>query len=162
MKDIILAKATEYKLDPKIITCIILQESGGDTYAIRYEPGFFKRYIEKLTKETATGYIPKGISWETEKNARCISFGLGQIMGETARSIGKYKAESLAQLCNPVDNIDMLCRILTFYLTREKFNLTNALASYNAGSPRFEAGQLYAKKVLTRLEKKEYEKILSA
>jgi len=160
MKALIQEKAALYKLDPEIVACVISVESGGDTYAIRFEPGFYKRYLLDLTPQTATGYVPKFISWPTEKIARSTSFGVMQVMGETARSIGQYKAESLARLCEPADGIEVGCRVLRHYLDKHDV-LEKALAAYNAGDPRYEAGRAYAKKVMERHVRKEHEKIFA-
>lgn len=159
LEEVIRKRAAIDGLNPDLIACVIAQESGGNPWAYRFEPGFYRRYISPLTPTTANGYIPRWISWDSEKMARSTSYGLMQVMGETARSIARYTKESLVEMCDPVIGVDVGCTVFSFYLKREKGDINRALASYNAGSPAFAAGQAYAKKVQTRLAKGDHEKI---
>src|SRR5438132_12617286 len=80
---IILARRTarKYGLLPEVILAIIEQESNFQTFAIRYEPQFYEHYIKPL--------VEKGqIVGATEVQARTISWGLLQVIGEVAREDG--------------------------------------------------------------------------
>ncbi len=75
--------AGKYNLPENLILAIIDVESGGDPWAIRYEPAFYTRYIVgKPTK------VFGPVSKETEQKARATSWGLMQIMGQVARERG--------------------------------------------------------------------------
>jgi len=68
--------AQQHALDPALVCAIVEQESSWDTHAMRYEPGFRARYVAPL------GLPP------TEEVARSISWGLMQVMGQSARASG--------------------------------------------------------------------------
>ena len=42
------AKAVEHGLDPALFCALVETESGWNTWAARYEPGFKKRYIDPI------------------------------------------------------------------------------------------------------------------
>ena len=90
--------ATLYGLDPLIVCAVIDQESDWDTWAIRYEPAFFSRYIQPIQSG------PRPLS-ATEAAARAFSFGLMQIMGQTARELG-FASLFLVELCDPDTGVD--------------------------------------------------------
>lgn len=165
-KDIIKSKCLGLNLRPDIVACIILQESAGNTFAHRVEEQFYDSYIKNKRLSELSGWTPSTPgsngqpSIATEKRARSESFGLMQVMGESARSIAKYTNPFLTTLCVPENGIEVGCRILSYYLKREAGNYERALARYNAGRPDSEAGKAYAKKIMDRVKAKEYEAIL--
>lgn len=122
-------------LDPVLVCAIIEQESGFDTWAIRYEPAFYEKYIAHLP-----GLSP------TEMHGRAFSWGLAQVMGETAREVG-YKGP-LAQLCSPETGIAVGCEVFNRKMAAARGNVAQALKYYNGG-----ANDLYAGQVLARIPK---------
>ena len=105
-------KAQKYQLRLEVIAAIIYQESKVNPWAIRYEPAFFKHYIEPLTRKTLPGFVPYPIpTLSTEKRSRAISWGLMQVMGETARETG-YKDKYLSKLTEIPDNLEIGCKYL--------------------------------------------------
>lgn len=78
------AKAAVHTLPPVIIQAMIQVESSGNSLAVRFEPMFYDRYI----KGKPLSFVPPGCSKDTEAIGRATSWGLLQIMGETARTIG--------------------------------------------------------------------------
>ena len=44
----------QFKISPGLIAAVILQESGGNAKAVRYEPAFFRRYVEGTPREVAS------------------------------------------------------------------------------------------------------------
>ena len=83
------AIASQHALDPALVCAIIEQESSWDTHAIRYEPAFRSRYVAPL------GLPP------TEEIARSISWGLMQVMGQSARE-HSFAGRFLSALCDPL------------------------------------------------------------
>lgn len=144
--------ARSYDIDPKFILSMIKVESNFNTFAIRYEPAFFKRYIEPKTSSELSGYIPKNVTISTERIARATSWGLMQVMGETARSIGRYKLDFISELTRPDIGVDMGCTVLAYYIKRHGGDIEKAIQAYNAGIPS-PAGQKYLTKVLTEYNK---------
>lgn len=116
-----------HKVPAEALAAVIRTESGGNPYAIRFEPGW-KYFLEvdahaKLNHQT----------YETEKTAQATSWGLTQIMGSVARQYG-YR-ESIAGLVRPELNIEIGARHLSGFW-RKYGNMQDAVAAYNAGSPR--------------------------
>ena len=84
-------------ISANLLAAVVHQESGGNPFAVRYEPAFLKKYLEDKTKKTIGGYVPTKCSWETEVYLRSVSYGAMQIMGQVARERG-FKGEFLTQL----------------------------------------------------------------
>ena len=118
------------QISPDLVQAMVQQESGGDPWAYRFEPDFYDRYIKNNEKVTA----PAGVSLVTEQIGRATSFGLMQIMGQVARERG-FQGRYLTALCEPTVGLLWGCRHLARFFERHK-NLDDAIASYNAGSPR--------------------------
>jgi hypothetical protein len=100
------------------------RESTWNPWLLRYEPGFYEKYVQKLV-DAGT------VHDETEAHARSISWGLCQVMGEDAREMG-YTGD-LAQLCDPSVGLEYGARLLLHEIQRSGANLTAALEHYNGG-----------------------------
>lgn len=124
----------EYAMDPYLVLAIIYQESRGNTYAERYEPDFKSlldvKYFAKKNLVTE----------DTEIISQKTSRGLCQIMGGTARYLGfgGYLAELFVPHINIRLCIKFLCRLF-----QRHGHQSDVIASYNAGSPRFDADGRY-------------------
>ena len=82
---LIAAAASKYVLPVDLVRAMVLHESvGGITWATRFEPAFYQRYCAGKPMN----FVPHGSSVETERVGRAISWGLMQVMGETARCNG--------------------------------------------------------------------------
>jgi len=106
-----------------VVCGICERESSWNNYAIRYEPGFFSHYIAPLYTANKVGV--------TEAYARSFSWGLMQVMGQTAREMG-YDGD-LPGLCHPETGIEVGCRVLAHKLAVNEGNLQAALQAYNGG-----------------------------
>ena len=95
-------------------------ESRWRPYAMRYEPAFRRTYVDGIPELS-----------ETERVGRSTSWGLLQIMGQTAREFG-YTEPYLSGLCDPDTNIDLAARILKTRFAIDG-NWDGALARYNGG-----------------------------
>lgn len=114
--------ATAHGLDPALVCALVHHESGNwKPWAARYEPGFYGRYVATI----------QGIS-ETEKTLRATSFGLCQVMGQTARELG-FNGDYLTELLDPVTNLEFGCRKLARCMDRHGGNVKEALLCYNGG-----------------------------
>ena len=98
---IALAKQTaaRHGLAPGIVCAVCEQESSWNPWAIRYEPAFRQRYVAPL------GLPP------TEEIARSVSWGLMQVMGETARGAG-FGEKFLSALADPATGLEFGCIVL--------------------------------------------------
>jgi soluble lytic murein transglycosylase-like protein len=129
LKELVRKHARNYNLNPELIAGMIAVESRGNPTAVRFEPGFFKVYVQGRPLK---GYVPWSISEDTERQLRCYSFGLLQIMGNTARERG-FVRESLIDLCDPEINLDMGCSIMHDLMEKYGQDTERAMFAYNAG-----------------------------
>lgn len=157
LSKIVNEQALAHDLRPDIVMALITKESHANPFANRLEPHYVERLAKKERHELS-GWVPQSSqvpNLDTEKNNRSMSWGLMQIMGDTARWIGRVEDPFLTILIDPERNIDVGCRVLSYYLGKENGNYTRALARYNAGSvtPR---GLQYAQSVNEILNQKTY------
>jgi hypothetical protein len=103
------------------VKAICMVESVCDEYAMRYEPSY-----EWLVGDEM-------VLTATERTGQMISWGLMQVMGGVARSYG-FKGP-FPRLCDPLTGVKFgLMHLKKFYA--KYGNWQDAIASYNAGSPR--------------------------
>jgi soluble lytic murein transglycosylase-like protein len=125
--------AANLNLDGALVCAIVDQESEWDTWSIRYEPGFRSRYVAPLE-------LPP-----TAEIARSISWGLMQLMGQSARELG-YTGQ-LAQLCDPATGLEWGCREFARKLKEAADDDVKALLLWNGG-----ANPQYPAQVLARVK----------
>lgn len=137
--------ASKYTLERGLIYGVIMAESGGDIFAVRYEPGW------KYILHPGTYAEKNRVSVQTEIHLQKCSWGLMQVMGTVARELG-YE-DSLLAISDPDLAIDLGCKKLRQLFDRHK-NIPDAVSSYNMGSPRrdrdfkYYLNQSYVDKVL--------------
>jgi len=164
LKEIIKKYADYYKLGSELVAAVIAQESSGDSFAFRYEPAFFRRYIKNKSQKELGGFWLQTESKNDEmleRYHRSCSWGLMQIMGQTAREMG-FVGVGFENLWCDNENIKYGCKKLALcFEFAEKQNkaqietLEIALLKWNGG------GDLdYPKRVLKHLETGEAERIL--
>lgn len=111
-------------LDPNWIRAIIMQESQGNPYCVRYEPSYQWVYqVEQFSKSVL-------ISIQTELVTQKMSWGLGQIMGALAREQGHKGL--MAELLKPDLNIEHICRRFKTLKTISN-DPSDLFAMYNGG-----------------------------
>lgn len=111
-----------------LLLAIMRVESSYDPNAVRHEPGFKDVWnIDRNAKEL-------GISNVTEETFQKTSWGLGQIMGGTARWLGYHGP--LTGLLDVQTNIIFSEALLQRLLERYNQNISKAVAAYNKGNAR--------------------------
>lgn len=126
------AAATAHGLDVQLVAAIVMKESSGDTWRARYEPKFFEQYIHgRLLLDFVPD--PEIVSIETERTFRATSWGLMQVMGETAREHG-FCEDRLILLLDPVIGCQWGCRVFAFMLKSEDGKKEPALLRWNGGA----------------------------
>ena len=124
--------ANTYGIPPDIFYGLVMQESSGIWNAHREEPGFYRRYLKGRSKERLGGVWPKSpIGQMRERSARAWSWGLTQIMLQTAREHG-FK-EGPEELLIPKINLNLGARILAHKIRRRGGDITKGLLAYNGG-----------------------------
>lgn len=130
--DQILSAAKRHQVEPTLIAAVIYQESRGNPLAVRYEPAFFRRYVEPWGRRDLKGHVPTTCSLVTEKHMRATSWGLMQLMGQTARERG-YVGEFLTGLLDPVVNISVGAEYLSHLIRAARGSVREALLRWNGG-----------------------------
>lgn len=133
---ILLAKsiALSNDLSSTLVCAICEQESNWNPWAVRYEPAFFIRYTSTLKVS------------ETEKYSRAFSYGLMQIMGQTAREFG-FSGQYCTEICDPETSLSLGCKKLKHCLSLSNGNVEDALLKYNGGG-----NKSYPSSVLSRMK----------
>jgi len=129
------AASHKLKLDPALVCAVIEQESRWKPFAVRFEPAFHEKYLVPMH----AAFPP------TEDMCRAMSFGLMQLMGETARELG-FKNEFLTSLCDPDVGLDWGCAHLVRRIASADGDLRQGLQRWNGGK-----NLNYADEVLARM-----------
>lgn len=137
--------AKRHGIDPRVICGQVQVESGGNPYAVRFEPQFrwfwdlrsakpFRRLDESelRTRRAPADFYGLDGNHEQEWALQSCSMGLGQIMGAVARELG-FKGAFLSELFAPDINVEFHCRKLAADLKWSGGNVRSALAAYNGG-----------------------------
>lgn len=138
--------ASLHGLDATVMCALVEQETLWNPWVNRYEQGFENDYGKTIIPE-AQQFAKTAlfeVSTSTEIKNRCNSWGLGQILGQTAREFG-FTGE-MARLTDPQTGLEYACRKFADCLKRSAGNLQNALARYNGGS-----NPLYSSQVIERM-----------
>lgn len=126
--DIIKTCAVDQGVPPLVMAAIVMQESAGNQYALRFEPAW------KLYQSPEVFAKKLGQSLDTEKSAQAHSYGLCQIMGAVAR---EHAFDGYwGQLYDADLNMTIGCLHFKKFLKRHGGNEVDAISCYNAGSVR--------------------------
>jgi soluble lytic murein transglycosylase-like protein len=118
-------KAEKYGLESALICSLVEQESNWNVFAVRYEPGFYAKYIVPS--------LEVGHFGPTEGMCRATSWGLMQTMGQTAREMG-FGGPFLSELCDPEIGLDIGCKYLSVLYSKTGNNTRDALLRWNGGN----------------------------
>jgi soluble lytic murein transglycosylase-like protein len=129
--------AEDEGLEPALVCAVVEQESNWNSWAIRYEPLFFAKYVAPLYTNNKVG--------ATEAYSRGISWGLMQVMGQVAREKG-VGSLYLSALCDPANRLSIGCRIVREKLAATNGDTAKALLAWNGGG-----NPDYAAEVLARV-----------
>ena len=122
-------------LDSNLLRAICTVESSLDPYAVRYEPAY------KYTVSPRDWASKVRLSVETEECLQKFSYGLAQIMGGVMREAG-FSGYLQTCLLNPKVPLAYSAKHLKNYLRRYGSEV-EAVAAYNAGSPRKTSGGMF-------------------
>lgn len=142
-------------LDPYVLAALVQQESSGMPEAIRYEPDWSLFWdVQKkapfrgsLNPATFPSIAP--CTHQTEWLAQKTSWGAAQVVGAVARELG-YGGTYLAELIDPTIGIEYGARFLAKFLA--KYDLEDALSSYNAGHPVDSNRDSYVAPIIRRID----------
>jgi soluble lytic murein transglycosylase-like protein len=115
-------KAKTFGIDPVLVCALIMNESSWNPFAMRFEPRYYQLHTIFLKLLT-----------ETEKVSRACSWGLMQVLGQTAREYG-FGRDYLSELCDPDIGTDFGCQKLQRCLGEHNGVIRDALLAYNGGA----------------------------
>jgi Transglycosylase SLT domain len=119
------ARCEKSKIRWKLVDGIICRESAYDQWAVRYE----KKVIDFQLPENFSKLNRTTI--DSEVQLQKFSYGLGQILGTTARRLGFNGP--LMQLCEIDLNIFWTCKLIERLMVTYRFE-DDVIAAYNMGS----------------------------
>lgn len=121
--------AMRHGLAPELVAALCDHETGGtwDPFTCRYEEAFYEHYVRPMKMP-----FDAIRSMATEAVTRSTSYGLGQIMGETARELG-FTGRYLTELCDPETGLEYACKKLTQCLQLANGDIAAGLSKYNGG-----------------------------
>lgn len=163
VRPLIETAAAAYRLDPDLIEAFVRQESGGDPWAWNPEPRYrflwnvrthqpFRAltFAEQASEAPPADFPTLAGDRDQEWWGQAASWGLMQVMGAVARERG-FMRPFLAELCEPVVNLELGCAHVASALVWAKGDVRKAVASYNGGRGNWQGTepQRYADRVLT-------------
>jgi soluble lytic murein transglycosylase-like protein len=142
LRAIIEEKAKEYDVDPDLVQAFCCIESSYEPKATRYEPNFYARYIRPM--------VFAGRITADEGMNRATSWGIMQIMGQVAREKG-FNGE-FSELFDPATALEWSLKHLKHFIVKYA-SLNDAIASYNAGSPRMNDNKYVNQQYVDKIHK---------
>ena len=118
--------AFKYGLDPDYVEAHIMVESSGEPQKTRFEPAFYKTYIQPLL-------IKNNLS-PAESRGRATSYGLLQIMGQVARELGLEG--NFNDLLTVSVGLEWGCKKLAQCYHKYPNDIHAGISAYNCGTPR--------------------------
>lgn len=143
--------AKKEDLDPCMMAAICWQESHFDPNARRFEQRFYEKFIRPLKKsviKTKNPAVASAVTIQAERMNLATSWGLMQVLGNTARELG-YQGAFLGDLCHPEIGLRYGAKYLKKQLNRYG-EMERALSAYNAGSETEKNLHTYVEPVLER------------
>lgn len=131
-RDRICRIARAYSLDPFLVAAVVVQESEGNTFAIRPEMGFWARYLPGIMKLFQRTPSKRDDQWAAFPQLASASYGLMQVLYVTAIELGAVLMYP-TELCNPDVGLEYGCRKLADCLHRANGDVGVALRLYNGG-----------------------------
>ena len=124
---VVLRHAKANNIEFRLLDAIIATESSYNQWATRYEVNF------KVSDDVVVYARKNNITRTTEVELEKFSWGLGQIMGGTARWLGFIGP--LPLLCVPDQNLLVMVKLIK-KLQKRYTQEEEIIAAYNAGSAR--------------------------
>jgi len=127
--------AKRYLLDPELVGSVVQVESSGNSFAMKYEPGYrWTHSVEPLAKKVGTDYATMTIMQKT-------SFGLMQVMGGVFYEYNNHagaKALWAGSMLDPEIGLEYGCKHLAQKANKYGPQADRIYAAYNGGSVRLE------------------------
>ncbi len=145
---IVIKKATDYKIEPCLVAAVTFTESSGISNVSKIEPGW--KYFTTISgvpckENEVRGEDPNDeIAAAREVSDQRTSWGLMQVMGAVARQYG-YRGD-LRDLFIPETGLDYGCRHLKNFLKR--YDIIDSISAYNAGGGGICSNPEYVSKVV--------------
>jgi len=123
--------STDFAVSPELLAGLAICESSLDQYAIRVERGFWKRYKAGIMRFVNRSESKRDNFWAKYPDIYASSYGLCQIMVQTALEAGWTMKRFPTELFDPEENVTLAAKILARHIRR--YGLEKALLRYNGG-----------------------------
>lgn len=123
--------AARHGLDPLLVAAVVVHESGGVPWKVRYEPGW--RYFTKPDGSPCRAEDVRGMadcSDDTERALQAMGLGVMQVQGAVARELG-FRGAFLSRLLDLETGLEYGCKKLAALCAR--YDTWDAVAAYNGG-----------------------------
>lgn len=133
LEEIIGAACGKHSIPFELFASLIMRESEGILNAGRFEQSFYLKYVLPHHREGLIGHVPEHLpDIASEKIFRGISYGLTQIMGETAREMG-FAGDRLFDLFEPDINVEFGGKFFARCMKLSHGDERGALLHWNGG-----------------------------
>lgn len=133
LKSLIEKVSNETKLDPLLVGALVFTESGGNPFAIRVEPAWWRRYGTKVRQFAKASTSKHDSKWVQFPDVYAASYGLMQVMYQTCRETG-FDPQYPTEMCDPEYGLMVGCKYFRRLLDRAGGNVRAALLRYNGGA----------------------------
>lgn len=157
ISNLIKESAEKYKIPERLLHAVVLTESNGNPFAVRYEPIY--PYLYKVSEIA----LKIGATRDTVKSMQMTSFGLCQVMGGVFYELGGHLEEELhnrwaSSMTNPELSLKYGCLVLRKKIEKYGENPLDIYAAYNSGTVRKIEGRYINASAVLRF-KRIYEKL---
>lgn len=110
--------AREVGVAPRILAGLVMQESSGDPWAIRVERGFWGRYLDGILAFVKRSPSKVDDRWAEYPDIYSASYGLCQVMLQTALEHGWTMRRFPTELLDPAVNLRVAAEILRKHIAK--------------------------------------------
>jgi soluble lytic murein transglycosylase-like protein len=120
------------KIPPSLLLAVAITESSLDQYALRVERGFWRRYLEGIKKFVLASPNKVDDKWAKYPDIYSASYGLCQVMLQTALETGWRMKRFPTELLDLATNLRIAAQILQKH-QRKGRGVQFTLLRYNGG-----------------------------
>lgn len=119
-------------LDPRLVLAVVWQESAGNPFAVRPEPGFWRRYADGIQRLISSTTDKDDDRWSRYPDLASASYGLMQVLYIVALERGE-RLRYPTELCDVDRNLRVGCAHLARKLRAAGGDVRAGLLGWNGG-----------------------------
>ena len=121
------------RVAPELLIALAITESTLDPWALRVERGFWQRYGDGIKRFVLDSPSKVDNRWMRYPDIYSASYGICQIMIQTALEAGWKMRRFPTELCDPETNFELAAKLLNKHLRNNDGDIEKALLRYNGG-----------------------------